>query len=143
MQKQLGQDIKDLAKRRQFLLDNADEVVEMSYHKAFDADTLADKKTELAETSIQINDLEEEKKDYVAKIGLEIKPLKDRKRQLLADIKSKGEDVREKVFKIIDFEEKMIGFYNEEGDLISSDPARGKDLQLTIQADIRGKKTAG
>ena len=45
MQKQLGQDIKDLAKRRQFLLDNADEVVEMSYHKAFDADTLADKKT--------------------------------------------------------------------------------------------------
>lgn len=54
MQKQLGQDIKDLAKRRQFLLDNADEVVEMSYHKAFDADTLADKKTELAETSIQI-----------------------------------------------------------------------------------------
>lgn len=140
MQKQLGQDIKDPAKRRQFLLDNADDVVEMSYHKPFDADTLAEKKTQLAEASIKINDLEEQKKDYVAKIGLEIKPLKEEKRKLLADIKSKGEDVREKVFKIIDFEAKMIGYYNEEGDLISSEPARGKDLQLTIQADIRSKE---
>jgi len=140
MQKQLGQDIKDLEKRRQFLLDNADEVVEMDYHKPFDAETLAEKKTQLAETSIKINDLEEQKKDYVSKIGLEIKPLKEEKRKLLADIKSKGQDVREKVFKIIDFEEKMIGFYNEEGDLISSEPARGKDLQVTIQADIRGKQ---
>jgi hypothetical protein len=142
MQKQLGQDIKDLEKRRQFLLDNADEVVEMDYHKPFDADTLAEKKTQLAETSIKINDLEEEKKDYIAKIGLEIKPLKEEKRKLLSDIKSKGEDVREKCFKIIDFDEKMIGFYNAEGDLISSEPARSKDLQLTIQADIRGKKEA-
>lgn len=38
MQKVLGQDINDLDARKQFLLDNADEVVEMSYSKAFDAD---------------------------------------------------------------------------------------------------------
>lgn len=31
MQKVLGQDINDLDARKQFLLDNADEVVEMSY----------------------------------------------------------------------------------------------------------------
>lgn len=46
-------DIKDMDERRQFLLDNADEVVEMDYSKAFDADELAKKKTELAEKSIR------------------------------------------------------------------------------------------
>lgn len=38
MQKVLGQDIKNLDERKQFLIDNADEVVEMDYSKAFDAD---------------------------------------------------------------------------------------------------------
>ena len=64
MQKVLGQDIKDLDERKQFLLDNADEVVEMDYSKAFDSDELAKKKTELAEKSIKINDLNEAIKDY-------------------------------------------------------------------------------
>lgn len=140
MQKHLAQDIIDLEQRRQFLLDNADEVVEMSYHKAFDADELADKKTQLAEASIRINDLEEQKKDYVQAIGLEIKPLKEEKKRLLAEIKSKGQDVREKVYKIIDFDERMIGYYNAEGDLISSEPAKSKDLQRTIHAELRERQ---
>ena len=76
MQKVLGQDIKDLDERKQFLLDNADEVVEMDYSKAFDADELAKKKTELAEKSIKVNDLKEAIKDYKEEVNLELKPLK-------------------------------------------------------------------
>ena len=72
----LGQEIKDLEERKQFLLDNADSVVEMDYHKAFDSDELARKKTELSETCIRINDLEEDIKDYRDNINLELKPLK-------------------------------------------------------------------
>lgn len=53
MQKVLGQDIKDLDERRQFLLDNADEVVEMDYSKAFDADELAKKKTNLPKNPLK------------------------------------------------------------------------------------------
>jgi len=45
--------------------------------KAFDADELAKKKTELAEKSIKINDLNEAIKDYKEEVGLELKPLKE------------------------------------------------------------------
>lgn len=74
MQKVLGQDIKNLDERKQFLIDNADEVVEMDYSKAFDADELAKKKTTLAEKSIKIHDLQEEIKDFKAEKNLVEKP---------------------------------------------------------------------
>ena len=100
MQKVLGQDINDLDARKQFLLDNADEVVEMSYSKAFDADELAKKKTELAEKSIKVNDLKEAIKDYKEEVNLELKPLKEEVKVLLGDIKAKSRVVTEKCYKI-------------------------------------------
>lgn len=107
MQKVLGQDIKDLDERKQFLLDNADEVVEMDYSKAFDADELAKKKTELAEKSIKINDLNEAVKDYKAEVNLELKPLKEDVKELLGDIKAKSRVVSEKCYKFVDENERM------------------------------------
>lgn len=105
MQKVLGQDIKNLDERKQFLIDNADEVVEMDYSKAFDADELAKKKTTLAEKSIKIHDLQEEIKDFKAEKNLELKPLKEDVEELLADIKAKSRVVTEKVYKFVDEEE--------------------------------------
>lgn len=137
MQKVLGQDIKDLDERRQFLLDNADEVVEMDYSKAFDADELAKKKTELAEKSIKINDLEEAVKDYKAEVNLELKPLKEDRKILLGDIKAKSRIVREKCYKIVDSDERMACFYNAEGVLVSSRPATKEELSPTIFKELR------
>lgn len=135
MQKVLGQDINDLDERKQFLLDNADEVVEMSYSKAFDADELAKKKTELAEKSIKINDLNEAIKDYKEEVGLELKPLKEDVKNLLGDIKAKSRIVTEKCYKIVD--ERMACFYNAEGVLVSSRPATKEELSPTIFKEIR------
>lgn len=137
MQKVLGQDIKDLDERRQFLLDNADEVVEMDYSKAFDADELAKKKTELAEKSIRINDLEEAVKDYKSEVNLELKPLKEDRKILLGDIKAKSRIVREKCYKIVDSDERMACFYNAEGVLVSSRPATKEELSPTIFKELR------
>lgn len=129
----LGQEIKDLEERKQFLLDNADSVVEMDYHKAFDSDELARKKTELSETCIRINDLEEDIKDYRDNINLELKPLKEMRQGLLSDIKSKGRMVKEKCYCFIEKEDKMACFYNAEGLLVSSRPATREELkQQTI-----------
>lgn len=122
MQKVLGQDIKDLDERKQFLLDNADEVVEMDYSKAFDADELAKKKTELAEKSIKVNDLKEAIKDYKEVVNLELKPLKEEVKVILGDIKAKSRVVTEKCYKIVDDDERMACFYNAEGVLVSSRP---------------------
>jgi hypothetical protein len=101
MEKTLGQDIKDLDQRKAFLIDNADEVVEKTYTKNFDAEQLADKKTRLAEVSIKINDFENEIKDFKAEIGLQMKPLKEERSSLLDDIKAKGEVVYPDVKKYV------------------------------------------
>lgn len=137
MEKVLGQEIKDLDDRKQFLIDNADEVVEMDYSKAFDSDELAKKKTELAEKSIKINDLSEQVKDYKEMVNLELKPLKDDVKELLGDIKSKSRIVSEKCYKIVDTDERMACFYNSEGILVSSRPATKEELSPTIYREMR------
>lgn len=137
MQKVLGQDIKNLDERKQFLIDNADEVVEMDYSKAFDADELAKKKTTLAEKSIKIHDLQEEIKDFKAEKNLELKPLKEDVEELLADIKAKSRVVTEKVYKFVDEEERMACFYNVEGVLVSSRPATRDELSPTLFKEFK------
>lgn len=135
--KVLGQDIADLEQRRQFLLDNADSVVEMDYHKAFNADELAKKKTSLSETCISINDIEVDLKAYREDANLSLKPLKELRNQLLADIKAKGHMVKEKCYCFIERDEKMACFYNAEGVLISSRPATRDELGQTIFSVLR------
>jgi hypothetical protein len=142
MEKTLGQDIKDLDQRKAFLIDNADEVVEKTYTKNFDAEQLADKKTRLAEVSIKINDFENEIKDFKAEIGLQMKPLKEERSSLLDDIKAKGEVVTGKAYKFTDREEGMTGFYNEEGVLIESRPATRDKMAENIFSMTRGKLAA-
>ena len=137
MQKVLGQDIKNLDERKQFLIDNADEVVEMDYSKAFDADELAKKKTTLAEKSIKIHDLQEEIKDFKAEKNLELKPLKEDVEELLADIKAKSRVVTEKVYKFVNEEERMTCFYNAEGVLVSSRPATRDELSPTLFKEFK------
>lgn len=141
MLKVLGQDIKDLQERKNFLIDNADNVVEMDYHKAFESDELAQKKTEFAEKHIRIAILEEQIKDFKDKINLELKPLREEVNALRDDIKSKGRDVHEKVYQFLDEEDRMVGFYNAEGILVSSRPATKEELQKTIFADMRKEGT--
>lgn len=142
MEKTLGQDIKDLDQRKAFLIDNADEVVEKTYTKNFDAEQLADKKTRLAEVSIKINDFENEIKDFKAEIGLQMKPLKEERSSLLDDIKAKGEVVTGKAYKFTDREEGMTGFYNEEGVLIESRQATRDEMAENIFSMTRGKLAA-
>lgn len=63
--KQLFEDA-DPIQRKQLLIDNADDVVEMSYHKSFDSDQLANRKEDLVNTSIKIAELEKDIADYRA-----------------------------------------------------------------------------
>jgi len=142
MQKVLGQDIKDLDERRQFLLDNCDKVVEdMEYHKSFDSEELQQKEREFAKKSIRVANLEEEISNFKDKINEELKPLKEETKELLQDIKSKGRMVKEKCYQFLDQEEKMVGFYNSEGVLISSRPATRDELQTTVFAELRKEGT--
>lgn len=137
MLKVLGQDIRDLEQRRQFLLDNCDKVEDMEYHKSFDSDELQQKERDFAKKSIRIANLEDEIKDFKDKIGEELKPLREETKTLLRDIKSKGRMVNEKCYKFLDEEDRMVGYYNAEGMLVSSRPASKEEMQKTVFAELR------
>ena len=137
MLKVLGQDIKDLEERKNFLIDNADGVEEMDYHKSYESDELERMKTEFANKHIRIAALEDQITDFKEKINMELKPLKEEVKNLREDLKSKGHDVHEKVYRFLDEKDRMVGFYNSEGILISSRPARRDELQKTVFADLR------
>jgi seryl-tRNA synthetase len=131
MEKQLGKEYSD-SERIKFLKDNCDDVEDMSYMRKFTPDELLVMKDELSNVAIKIDDLEEEKKDLTTSINAQLKTQKVSKKRLLKGIKQKAELVKEKCFKFIDENTRMVGFYNAEGDLINSRSAMGNELQKTI-----------
>ena len=132
MDKFLGQEIPE-KDRWQFLQDNADAVEEIGYTHRFTPDELAQKKESLAETSIQINDIEIEKKEAMEAFKAELKPLNERKQELLENIKKASEYVEhEECVKILYHEEKMAGYYNKLGELVYSRPIMPQEMQRTI-----------
>lgn len=132
MDKFLGQDIPEES-RWQFLQDNADAVEEIGYMHRFTPDELAQKKEELAEKSIEINDIEIEKKEAMENFKERLKPLNVEKAELLDNIKKGSEYVaNEECVKILYHDEKMAGYYNKLGELVYSRPIMPQEMQKTI-----------
>ena len=135
-----SQEIQDPQERINFLIDNADAVVEMDYHKSFTEDELNKKRIDLVDKSIREDILEEKIAKFKEEINIELKPLKEETKSLCKELREKGQTVHEKVYQILDEDERMVGFYNSEGILISSRPATKDELQKTIYADLRNNK---
>lgn len=75
MDKHLGHEYPPGNAREAFLKDNCDKVEQKGYMKPFTAEQLAEKKENLAETSIQLNDIELEKKAALAEFKNRSEPL--------------------------------------------------------------------
>ena len=132
MQKELGKDIKNVVERIDFLNSNCDAIEEMGYLKPFDSDQLSEMKESLANVSIAISDIEEEKRRVMQEFNEQLKPYKDELKELIEGIKNKAEFVKEQCYKFIDREERTVGYYNENGDLVYSRPAYANELQGNI-----------
>ena len=128
----MGQEI-PLISRVQFLKDNCDKIEEIGYMKRFSSDDLATKKDELAEISIAMADIEEEKKEAMAEFKERLKPLVEERATLLKDIKTKAEFKNEQCYKFVDHDEKMVGYYNSEGELVSARQMRPDEAQTIIK----------
>jgi len=131
MDKFLGQEIPETS-RWQFIKDNADAIEEIGYTHRFNPDELSQKKESLAEVSIQINDIETEKKDVIEDFKQRLKPLNEAKQVLLEDIKKGSEYANEECAKILYHDEKMVGYYNNLGELVYSRPIMPQEMQKTI-----------
>lgn len=137
MERELGQDIKNLAQREAFLKDNCDGVAQKGYMKPFTPERLQGCKEELANLSIEISEIEAEFKQISAEFKGRLKPLKEASAQKVGEIKSKAEYVNEVCYRFTDQEARETGFYSSEGKLIESRPATADELQTTIFSMVR------
>jgi len=137
MQRELGKDIQDPKSRVAFLTDNCDSIESKGYMKRFTPEQLLKMKEELSEKAIKINDIEVEKKAVNREFGASLKPLVEEQKSILSGLKNKSEHVTERCFKFIDLENREVGFYNEDGELIESRPAYADELQGNIFKEIR------
>lgn len=117
---------------KQLLLDNSHEVVTETYIKHLTDDELIGKKDSLADTSIELSQLQDEKKDLTASINEKMKPLKDEVSSLLKCIKTKSEERHGNLYKFIDFEKRTATFYDETGTLIYSRKTKPDETQTKI-----------
>lgn len=140
LDKELGKEY-PLEQREQFLSDNSDDVEKVSYSKAFSPEELAKQREDLTDAAIKLADIEEQKKEANAHFKELMKPLEQKKAVAIKNLKDKAMVVEEDCYKFFDEETKMVGFYNKEGDLVSSRPAFPDELQKTIFAEIRSNGT--
>lgn len=117
---------------KHLLRDNCDAIEKVGYTRTFSPDELTDRKEQLADTSIKINDIEEEFKEVKTDFKERLKPLEETKSKLLTELKNKSEYVTEDCYKFIDHDSRMVGFYNTEGELVSSRQIMSKELQKNI-----------
>lgn len=126
-----------LEEREQFLRNTCDGMEEISYSRLFTPEELAKQREVLTEASIALVDIETAKKEAMADFKEQAKPYEEQKAKAIENLKTKSETVFETCYKYIDEETKMVGFYNAEGNLVSSRPAFPDEMQKTVFAEIR------
>ncbi len=129
MQREIGKDIEPGRKRIAFLSDNCEKIEEKAYSKRFTPEQLAKKKEELSAVAIDIRDIEIEKKEAATEFKARLEPLDTQRKQLVSELKSKAATVVENCYKFVDQDEREVGYYNQDGDLIESRPAFPEEIQ--------------
>ena len=118
--------------RFEFLKNSCDKVEIVDYMKRFTPEQLTEMKSNLSVEMITLSDKEELFKAVKDAHKAEVKPLKSIVSNLLKNIRTKAEYVKEECFMFKDFDTEMIGYYNSEGELISSRPMRQEETQKNL-----------
>lgn len=137
MQKEIGKEYANLHQREAFLKDNCDKVEEKGYMKPYTPEQLQGHKENLANLSIEIDEVEETKKEAMREFKQQLDPLIEQRKEMVSNIRQKAEYVKEICYKFVDVESKMTGYYNNEGNLIESRPSTADELQPTLFAMTR------
>lgn len=107
-----------IEERESILRDNCDQILERSYTRKFDQSEINEKRAELVNVSIQMQELEQE--------------LSERYGKILDELKSGGEWIKGDCYKFVDDEEKMVGIYSPEGYKLEERPMTQEERQRNI-----------
>lgn len=116
------------AERIDMLDAQADEVKEEMYLKPFDNDDVQKNRKRYCQINMQLADIKEQEDAAKASFKEQRDPLKREADQILANLRQGGVYVTGKLYKLIDRNERTVGFYNEDGDLVNQRKALPKEL---------------
>ena len=133
----------DLAvdERKEMLDANADAVERLGYSRLLPSDEVDSLKENLSSVQIKIEDKQEELANKSKALKDEIKSLKMNRKSITTKLKSRSEYVEEDCYKMVDEKRREVGYYNREGVLVYSRPARKEELQKTIFQTLRKSGT--
>jgi len=122
----------------EMLESNSDGAEEMSYNLKLSQKEISDIKTEFAQKSIEEARLLDDFKIVKEAHKQEVKPITEIKSRLLTEIKTETREEYGKCYKIIEHEEKMVGFYNNHGQLVYQRTANAEEAgQMTITKSLK------
>jgi len=117
---------------------NADAVEDRTYFEKLSDEEMIEKKSQFAQKSIEIARIEDEKKSAIDEFKERLKPLSSESGTLLSEIKTGHTEKKGRIYKLVNREEGMVGYYSQNGDLIEQRPAtREERSQLTIMSGRR------
>lgn len=101
--------------REEILRNSCDQILERSYTRKFDQAEINERRAELSNVLIQINDLDMELAEIKAEYKGKIKPLQERITKLRDELKVGGDWIKGDCFKFVDEEEGMVGYLLSRG----------------------------
>ena len=116
---------------------NADAVEHLGYSRLLPSEEVDALKEQLSSTQIKIEDKQDELAQKSKVLKDEIKNLKSSRKIITSKLKTRSEYVEEDCYKMVDEKRREVGYYNAEGILVYSRPARKEELQKTIFQDMR------
>jgi len=117
---------------------NADDAEDRTYYVPLSEEEIIELKDKFANLSIRLAKIEERKKMAMDEFKLELAPLIEEKGIILNEIKMGAREEEGIVFKFVDYDQAMVGFYNQQGILVDSRPAmQDERRQLTISSARR------
>ncbi len=126
-----------IEQREQIMRDSCDQILERSYTKKFEQETMNERRAELANVAIQISDLEQRLAEIRAEYKGKIKPLVERLGKIRDELKAGGEWVKTDCFKFVFEDEGMVGIYTPDGYLLEARPMNSEERQRNVFRAIR------
>lgn len=131
------------AERMEMLDAQADEVVEENYLRPYENAELQKARQEYVNLSLQMTEIKAEEDDIKQQFKERKAPVQKEMDRVLGNIKQGGEYVKGKLYKIIDRDERVTGFYDEDGKLINQRKSLPNELQGTLFTTIRMNAKTG
>lgn len=121
------------AERIERLDANAEEVLVKSYSRQFNETDRNMRSERNSRIDIELANLDDELAKFKKKIKAKRDPLMMEKLRILGELRANSEYVEGTVYKIVDQEEKMVGYYDEEGVCVEQRRMDNRDRQMKIK----------